>query len=141
MKPFENSNSSLLVVALLAGCQSGVAGAPSIGAAATLPIAAGVYVAQGEDCGSAVASFRYDGRSIGWSGGGSAATAMYPIRRLRKEQGGWVATIVAPGPGVSGGDAPREIDVSIVQRGKGLITVTAMERVEMKLCAPGQLPK
>jgi hypothetical protein len=61
---------------------------------------------------------------------------MYPIRRLREEQGRWVTTIVAPGPGVSGGSAPRELDVIILPGGAGRITVTAMERVEMKLCAP-----
>lgn len=106
-----------------------------------LPIAVGAYVEQGENCGSPVAVFRYDGRSIGWSGGGSTRAAMYPIRRLREEHGRWVATIVAPGPGVSGGGAPRELDVIILPGGAGRITVTAMERVEMKLCAPDELPE
>ena len=106
-----------------------------------LPIAVGSYVEHDGGCGNPVSLFRYDGRSMGWSGGRSAPAKMYPIRRLREEQGRWVATIVAPGPGVSGRSAPRELDVIVVPRGEGRITVTAMERVEMKLCATGDLPE
>ncbi|MEO7179070.1 MAG: hypothetical protein ABIW83_09515 [Allosphingosinicella sp.] len=105
-----------------------------------LPIPVGIYVGQKEGCGNPVAFFRYDGRRIGWGGGGGSGAALYSIRRLREEQGRWVATIVAPGPGVGGGSAPRELDVSIVDRRSGRITVTAMERVDMKLCAPDALP-
>jgi hypothetical protein len=65
---------------------------------------------------------------------------MYSIRRVRREPGRWVATIVAPGPGVAGASAPRELDVVFVDRGSGRITVAGMERVDMKLCAPDEVP-
>lgn len=130
----------LILAALSAGCQTTLTGSAAAGGAGMLPIAVGAYVEQDENCGSLVALFRYDGRSIGWSGSGSTWAAMYPIRRQREAQGRWVATIVAPGPGVSGGGAPRELDVFITPRGAGRITVTAMERSEMKLCAPDELP-
>lgn len=83
--------------------------------------------------------FRYDGRGMGWTRGGTGA-ALYPIVRVREEQGQWVATIVAPGPGVSGASEPRELDVFIVPRGAGRVMVRAMEPVEMELCAPDKLP-
>jgi hypothetical protein len=63
---------------------------------------------------------------------------MYPIVRVREDAGQWVATIVTPGPGAR--PEPRELDVFIVPRGGGRITVTAMERTDMKLCALGELP-
>jgi hypothetical protein len=130
------------VMAMLStACQSTLEAPAAAGGAGVLPIAVGAYVEQGEDCGSPVALFRYDGRGIGWSGGASAAPAMYPIRRLREEEGRWVATILAPGPGVAGASAPRELDVIILPLGAGRITVTAMERTEMKLCAPAELPE
>jgi hypothetical protein len=63
---------------------------------------------------------------------------MYPIVRVREEPGQWVATIVSPRPG----DRPeqRELDVIIVPRGGGRVMVRAMERVEMTLCPPEELP-
>jgi hypothetical protein len=141
MKPRVHSIPTLIMAALSAGCQSTPGGTPEAGGGRVLPIAPGAYVKQDEGCGDPVALFRYDGRRIGWTGGGGSGAAMYPIRRLREEQGRWVATIVAPGPGAGGGSAPRELDVVIVKRGAGRITVTAMERLDMKLCAPDELPR
>jgi hypothetical protein len=63
---------------------------------------------------------------------------MYPILRVDEEPGQWVATIVAPGPGVA--PEPRELDVIIVPRGAERVMVRAMQPVEMKLCAPDELP-
>jgi hypothetical protein len=108
----------------------------AITTAGPLPIATGAYVEQGEACGNPGALFRYDGRSVGWTRG--AARPMYPIVRVREGPGGWVATIVAPGPGAR--PEPRELDVIIVPRGAGRVMVRAMQPVEMKLCAPNQLP-
>lgn len=144
MKPFEYSISAFVMIALLAGCQSkpgGPAGTgPVLPAAASasglLPIATGAYVEQGETCGDPGSLFRYDGRGMGWTRG--AVRPMYPILRVREEPGQWVATIVSPGPG----DRPeqRELDVIILPRGGGRVMVRAMERVEMTLCAPEELP-
>ena len=136
---------SALVIFLLAGCQSKLAGpaapAASAGPAAAsaaglLPIATGAYVEQGEECGNPGSLFRYDGRGMGWTRG--AVRPMYPIVRVREEPSQWVATIIAPGPGAA--REPRELDVLIVPRGAGRITIRAMERVEMELCAPEELP-
>lgn len=139
MKPFEFPLPALVVFTLLGGCQSKLAGHPvpaAPGPVALLPIATGAYVEQGQACGNPGALFRYDGRSLGWTRG--AKRPMYPIRRVREAHGQWVATIVAPGPGAS--PKPLGIDVYIVPRSGGRITVTAMERTDMKLCAPGELP-
>lgn len=143
MKPFEYPISAL-VIALLAGCQSkpvGTAGASPVPPVATavaglLPIATGAYVEQGEACGNPGALFRYDGRGVGWTRG--AVRPMYPILRVRQEPDQWVATIIAPGPGVA--PEPRELHVIIVPRGAGRVMVRAMEPVEMTLCAPSELP-
>lgn len=135
------SKPALLTLALLAGCHSKIAtpaAAPL--AAGLLPIAVGAYVAQDRRCADREPLFRYDGTSMGWSGSGSAERPMYPIVRVREEQGQWVATIVAPGPGVDGHKMPRELDVYIVPREAGRITITAMERAEMKLCSADELP-
>lgn len=134
MQPSEYPLSALVVAGLLAACQTKPAGSAAASAAGLLPIAAGAYAELGEGCGNAGALFRYDGRSMGWTRG--TGGALYPIRRVREEQGRWVATIVAPGPGAAGASSPRELDVFIVPRGAGRITVRAMERVEMELCAP-----
>jgi hypothetical protein len=101
-----------------------------------LPIPTGAYVEQGETCGNPGSLFRYDGRGMGWTRG--AVRPMYPIVRVREEPGQWVATIVSPGPGDR--PEPRELDVIIVPRGGGRVMVRAMERVEMTLCAPEELP-
>ncbi|HYW16959.1 MAG TPA: hypothetical protein VE891_12515 [Allosphingosinicella sp.] len=116
--------------------RSQLAGPAAAAAAGVLPIAIGAYVQQDEECGNPGALFRYDGRGMGWTRG--AVRPMYPILRVREEPGRWVATIIAPGPGVA--PEPRELDVIIVPLGAGRITVRAMERVEMTLCAPDELP-
>lgn len=141
MKPREYPMPMLMMTALSAACQSPPPAPAAADGGPVLPVAVGSYVGEGDACGNPDALFRYDGRSIGWSGGRSAPAAMYPIQRLRAEQGRWVVTIFAPGPGVSGGSAPRELDVLIVPRGTGRITVTAMERVEMTLCSRSDLPE
>lgn len=126
-----------MVMVLLAGCQPQQLPDSAVATSAgVLPIATGAYVEQDEECGNPGALFRYDGRSMGWTRG--AERPMYPIRRVREEHGLWVATIVAPGPGAA--PVPRELDVFIVPRDGGRITVTAMERTDMKLCPPGELP-
>ncbi len=143
MKPFEYPI-SVLVIVLLAGCQSKPAGTAvssrvqpiAIMATGLLPIATGAYVEQGEACGNPGALFRYDGRSMGWSRG--TVRPMYPILRVREESSRWVATILAPGPGAQ--PEPRELDVIIVPRGAGRVMVGAMEAVEMEICAPDELP-
>jgi hypothetical protein len=138
VKPFKYPIPAVAMLTLLAGCQSKIAAPAAAGGAGLLPIAIGAYVAQDRGCADRAPLFRYDGWSMGWSGGGSAERPIYPIRRVREEHGQWVATIVAPGPGVA--PVPRELDVVIVPRGGGRITVTAMERADMKLCAPDELP-
>ena len=138
VKQFKYSILAVTVLALFAGCQSKVAAPAAASEAGLIPIAVGAYVAQDESCADRVALFRYDGTSMGWSGG--AERPMYPIVRVRKEQDQWVATIVSPGPGVDGHKRPRELDVYIVPRGGGRLTVTAMERIEMKFCTPAELP-
>ena len=111
---------------------------PPPAAAGMVPIPAGSYVEEDRSCGGRTPHFHYDGRSMGWGGAVDAERPMYPIRRVREQDGQWVATIVAPGPGVA--PEPRELDVYIVPRGGGRIIVTAMLRAEMKLCAPEELP-
>ena len=138
MKQFRYALATLVFVALLAGCQPKPTPPVALAAGSMLPIAVGAYVAQDKDCGDREPLFRYDGRSMGWSGGGSAERPMYPIKRVREENGLWIATIVAPGPGVA--PEPRELDVYIAPRGGGRIGVKAMERAEMKLCRPEELP-
>ena len=129
-----------VLLALLTGCQSKSAGPAATGGAASLPIAAGSYVGHDDECANPRAVFRFDGSGMAWIGRGAPVAETYPIRRLRQEQDQWVATIVAPGPGVDGHKTPRELDVFIVPRGAGRITVTAMERVDMKLCPAADLP-
>ena len=128
------------LLTLLTACQAKLAKPAASDGTALIPIAIGAYVDQDKGCADRAPLFRYDGRSMGWSGSGSAERPMYPIVRVRKEQDQWVATILAPGPGVDGHKTPRELDVYIVPREAGRITITAMERDEMKLCPIDALP-
>jgi hypothetical protein len=113
---------------------------PGFRVIASIPIVLGAYGVEDRSCGERASLFHYDGHSLGWNPSGSAERVMYPIRRVREENGQWVATVIAPGPGVSGAASPQEVEVAIVPRGGGRITVTSWERIEMKLCPPGALP-
>ena len=128
------------LLSLLTGCQAKLAKPAAPDGTALIPIAIGAYVDQDKGCADRAPLFRYDGRSMGWGGSVSRERPMYPIVRVRKEQDQWVATIVAPGPGVNGHETPRELDVYIVPREAGRITITAMERADMKFCTPAELP-
>ena len=118
--------------------------APAVGPYAPGRFAAlvrGSYVAVGEACSAPSAVFRYDGTGVGWIGRGAAPGELYPIVRVREGPEEYVATILAPGPGVDGAANPREVNVSIVALGDGeRIAVTAMERAVMRLCPEDALP-
>jgi hypothetical protein len=52
-----------------------------------------------------------------------------------------VGTVSVPGPGADGAQNRREVDVSITALGDGeRIAVTALERMEMRLCSEDDLP-
>jgi hypothetical protein len=107
-----------------------------------LPIARGFYVARPHRCDQAASLFLYDGAGMAWlSGGREDPAALYPIRRVREENGRWVATISSPGPGVNGADEPRNVTVTITPQPVGLVTVEAYGSEEMRLCPPDELPK
>jgi hypothetical protein len=107
-----------------------------------LPIARGFYVARPHRCDEAGSLFRYDGAGMAWlSGGREDPAALYPIRRVREEDGRWVATISSPGPGVNGAAEPRDVEVIVTPQAVGLVIVEAYGRQEMRLCSPDELSK
>ncbi|HZG07860.1 MAG TPA: hypothetical protein VEZ70_02660 [Allosphingosinicella sp.] len=105
-----------------------------------LPVARGLYVARPHMCAEASSLFHYDGESMAWISPGHSSTAAYPIMSVRQEDGRWVATISAPGPGVHGARDRRSVRVSIVPEPSGLVSVDAYGREEMRLCGPDEVP-
>jgi hypothetical protein len=105
-----------------------------------LPIARGFYVARPKRCDEGGGLFRYDGEGIAWLSGGPELAALYPIRRVREEEGRWVATISAPGPGTHGAADPRDVQVFITPQPSGSVMVEAFGRQDMRLCNADELP-
>jgi hypothetical protein len=104
-----------------------------------LPIARGDYVARPQQCPAATTLSRYNGQGIGWLSK-RHEPALYPVEKVREEEGQWVASISAPGPGVHGAANRRMVDGLVTPRLAGSILVNAYGREEMTMCSPDDLP-